>query len=178
MKIKKSPEGARLSWKPPHSSAGEITGYSVSLAVKGSSSTQSVESLSYTRVYCGTSTQCTIPDSSLVTAHIDTTIKPAIIFRIAACNEKGYGPATQVMWVQGKFFIIFLVWFLIQFKLLSYYRFAHFVRQTTDSQCPVWYGSYWNGQYFVHWIGSNVDASPCFYKGCRPEACQCNWRQL
>lgn len=36
------------------------------------------------------------------TAHLDTTSKPAIIFRIACRNEKGYGPATQVKWLQGK----------------------------------------------------------------------------
>jgi len=53
--IKKSPEGARLFWKPPQSKAREITEYSVTLAVKGSSSSQSVESLSRTRVYCGSS---------------------------------------------------------------------------------------------------------------------------
>lgn len=29
------------------------------------------------------------------------TSKPAIIFRIAARNDKGYGPATQVRWLQG-----------------------------------------------------------------------------
>ena len=40
--------------------------------------------------------QCVVPNSSLAAAHIDTTTKPAIIFRIAARNDKGYGPATQV----------------------------------------------------------------------------------
>ena len=40
---------------------------------------------------------------SLSSAHIDYTTKPAIIFRIAARNEKGYGPATQVRWLQGLF---------------------------------------------------------------------------
>uniref|UniRef100_A0A8W8LPP9 Uncharacterized protein n=1 Tax=Magallana gigas TaxID=29159 RepID=A0A8W8LPP9_MAGGI len=38
--------------------------------------------------------------ASLASAHIDYTTKPAIIFRIAARNEKGYGPATQVRWLQ------------------------------------------------------------------------------
>lgn len=38
---------------------------------------------------------------SLSAAQVDTTTKPAIIFRIAAKNEKGYGPATQVRWLQG-----------------------------------------------------------------------------
>ena len=37
IKISKSPEGAHLSWEPPQSTAGEITEYSVYLAVKSSS---------------------------------------------------------------------------------------------------------------------------------------------
>jgi len=40
IKISKSPEGAHLSWEPPQSTAGEITEYSVYLAVKGSSAAQ------------------------------------------------------------------------------------------------------------------------------------------
>jgi host cell factor len=44
-----------------------------------------------------------VPNSSLSAAHIDITTKPAIIFRIAARNEKGYGPATQVRWLQGMY---------------------------------------------------------------------------
>lgn len=40
IKISKSPEGAHLSWEPPQSTAGEITEYSVYLAVKGTSSAQ------------------------------------------------------------------------------------------------------------------------------------------
>ncbi|MEQ2213686.1 hypothetical protein XENOCAPTIV_019134 [Xenoophorus captivus] len=38
--------------------------------------------------------------SSLANAHIDYNTKPAVIFRIAARNQKGYGPATQVRWLQ------------------------------------------------------------------------------
>ena len=53
------------------------------------------------RVYCGPANQAVVSNTSLATAHIDTTTKPAIIFRIAAKNEKGYGPATQVRWLQG-----------------------------------------------------------------------------
>ena len=40
IKISKSPEGAHLSWEPPQSTAGEITEYSVYLAVKGTSAVQ------------------------------------------------------------------------------------------------------------------------------------------
>lgn len=115
IKISKSPEGAHLSWEPPQSTAGDITEYSVYLAVKGTSAAQSgaasgagPSQLAFVRVYCGPSSQCTVPNSSLSSAHIDTTTKPAIIFRIAARNEKGYGPATQVRWLQGNFSFYFV----------------------------------------------------------------------
>ena len=52
--------------------------------------------------FCGSQAQCIVANANLAGAHIDTTTKPAIIFRIAARNEKGYGPATQVRWLQGK----------------------------------------------------------------------------
>lgn len=54
------------------------------------------------RVYCGPNPSCLVQSASLSNAHIDYTTKPAIIFRIAARNEKGYGPATQVRWLQGE----------------------------------------------------------------------------
>ena len=57
--------------------------------------------LAFMRVYCGASNMCTVLNTQLAAAHIDTTNKPAIIFRIAARNDKGYGPATQVRWLQG-----------------------------------------------------------------------------
>ena len=83
---------------------------SVYLAVKSATTsaqgdTKTVSSspsqLAFVRVFCGPSAQCVVPNSSLAAAHIDTTTKPAIIFRIAARNDKGYGPATQVRWLQG-----------------------------------------------------------------------------
>ena len=84
--------------------------FSVYLAVKSATTsaqgdTKTVSSspsqLAFVRVFCGPSAQCVVPNSSLAAAHIDTTTKPAIIFRIAARNDKGYGPATQVRWLQG-----------------------------------------------------------------------------
>lgn len=60
--------------------------------------------LAFVRVYCGPQSQAVVPNSSLAAAHIDMTTKPAIIFRIAAKNEKGYGPATQVRWLQGQLY--------------------------------------------------------------------------
>lgn len=59
--------------------------------------------LAFVRVYCGPANQAVVLNSSLAAAHIDVTTKPAIIFRIAAKNEKGYGPATQVRWLQGQY---------------------------------------------------------------------------
>lgn len=54
------------------------------------------------RVYVGPDPQCIVSNASLAAAHVDTTTKPAIIFRIAARNDKGYGPATQVRWLQDQ----------------------------------------------------------------------------
>ncbi|XP_053684256.1 host cell factor isoform X2 [Sabethes cyaneus] len=103
IKISKSPEGAHLSWEPPPSTTGDILEYSVYLAVKSQNAkdkaNQSAQ-LAFVRVYCGPNNQCTVPNQSLSTAHVDYTSKPAIIFRIAARNDKGYGPATQVRWLQ------------------------------------------------------------------------------
>jgi len=109
IKISKSADGAHVSWEPPSTSTGDIVEYSVYLAVKSATTsaqgdTKTVSSspsqLAFVRVFCGPSAQCVVPNSSLAAAHIDTTTKPAIIFRIAARNDKGYGPATQVRWLQ------------------------------------------------------------------------------
>jgi host cell factor len=54
----------------------------------------------FLRVYAGAEASCTVPNKTLASALIDSTPKPAVIFRIAARNEKGYGPATQVRWLQ------------------------------------------------------------------------------
>ncbi|KPJ21633.1 Host cell factor 1, partial [Papilio machaon] len=102
IKISKSPEGAHLSWEPPQVAAEGIFEYSVYLAVR--SNTQPKEAaksqLAFVRVYCGKANTCVVPVASLSSAHVDSSTKPAIIFRIAARNEKGYGPATQVRWLQ------------------------------------------------------------------------------
>uniref|UniRef100_A0A182MB55 Fibronectin type-III domain-containing protein n=1 Tax=Anopheles culicifacies TaxID=139723 RepID=A0A182MB55_9DIPT len=105
IKISKSPEGAHLSWEPPPSTTGDILEYSVYLAIKSQNpakdkATTTAAQLAFVRVYCGSNNQCTVANQSLQTAHVDFTSKPAIIFRIAARNDKGYGPATQVRWLQ------------------------------------------------------------------------------
>ena len=105
IKISKSPDGAHLTWEPPSVTSGKIIEYSVYLAIQSSQASGEPKSstpaqLAFMRVYCGPSPSCLVQSSSLSNAHIDYTTKPAIIFRIAARNEKGYGPATQVRWLQ------------------------------------------------------------------------------
>lgn len=99
IRISKSSEGAHLSWEPPANSAGTITEYSVYLGLKPQPGTQP-GTMAFARVYCGSGSSCIVSHIQLGSAHIDTTSKPAIIFRIAAKNDKGYGPATQVRWLQ------------------------------------------------------------------------------
>lgn len=53
------------------------------------------------RIYQGAENQCSVGFETLSEAHIDGGAKPAILFRIAARNEKGLGPAIQVRWLQG-----------------------------------------------------------------------------
>ncbi|KAF5274580.1 hypothetical protein FQA39_LY07192 [Lamprigera yunnana] len=104
IKIAKSVDGAHLSWEPPAAVQGDILEYSVYLAVKNSKEKMMQlppsSQMAFVRVYCGASNTCTVPNASLAAAFLDVAAKPAIIFRIAARNVKGYGPATQVRWLQ------------------------------------------------------------------------------
>ncbi|GBM70240.1 Host cell factor 1 [Araneus ventricosus] len=110
IKISKNMDGAHLSWEAPQTTSGEITEYSVYLAMRSATTggqgdskqtvTSNTSQLAFVRVYCGPEPSCTVSSTNLSSAHIDMTTKPAIIFRIAARNEKGYGPATQVRWLQ------------------------------------------------------------------------------
>ena len=91
-----STEGAHLSWEPPTNTAGDILEYSVYLAVRSTQSAATSDQkpatpaqLAFVRVYCGPNPSCVVSTSSLTTAHIDYSSKPAIIFRIAARNDKG-----------------------------------------------------------------------------------------
>ena len=83
-----SSEGAHLSWEPPANNAGTITEYSVYLGLKPQPGAQP-GTMAFARVYCGAGSSCVVSHSQLASAHIDTTSKPAIIFRIAAKNDKG-----------------------------------------------------------------------------------------
>ena len=91
-----------------------ITGYAVYLAVKNTTidntithqqqQQQPASQMTFVRIYCGALAECTVNAAQLLQAHLDTSSssKPAIIFRIAARNERGYGPATQVRWLQDQ----------------------------------------------------------------------------
>ena len=79
------------------------------LAVKNSTADpgqarQQVSQMAFVRVYGGVLAECSVNGPQLQQAHLDTSTssKPAIIFRIAARNERGYGPATQVRWLQDQ----------------------------------------------------------------------------
>ncbi|XP_049805500.1 host cell factor 1 isoform X1 [Schistocerca nitens] len=107
IKILKVNDGVNLSWDPPPNEV--IIEYSVYLAVRSATSQVRGENktvlststqLAFMRVYCGPNSNCRIEPHQIAEAHIDKNTKPAIIFRIAARNERGYGPATQVRWLQ------------------------------------------------------------------------------
>ncbi|KAF1758391.1 hypothetical protein GCK72_014849 [Caenorhabditis remanei] len=104
IRITKSQDGAQLTWEPPSNTnvSGKIIEYSVYLAVKSQTANPADSQLAFMRVYCGPHAECQVPQANLGTAYVDQTNKPAIIFRIAAKNEKGYGPATQVRWLQDQ----------------------------------------------------------------------------
>lgn len=78
------------------------------MAVKKSrsSSQESPGQMAFIRIYRGTKTSCSVGQAHLDNAHIDCSAsnRPAVVFRIAAKNELGYGPATQIRWVQGRWF--------------------------------------------------------------------------
>lgn len=100
IKIVKSPEGGvSVTWESPPGSE-EILDYNVYLAVKSRPQNAATNALTFIRVYNGPQNSCTVPSSQLSQAYIDTKQKPSIIFRIAARNSKGAGPATQVRWLQ------------------------------------------------------------------------------
>lgn len=97
-------DSVHVTWEPPTSPSGKILEYSLYLAVKKtrSASLERPGDLTFIRIYRGTKTSCTVNGNHLSNAHIDCTARPAVIFRIAAKNEQGYGPATQIRWLQGE----------------------------------------------------------------------------
>ncbi|KAI5618050.1 host cell factor 2, partial [Silurus asotus] len=103
VKITKASDSVHITWESPSSTSGKIQEYSMYLAVKktrGNGSEKPGES-TFIRIYRGAKTSCTVNAANLSNAYIDCTARPAIVFRIAAKNERGYGPATQIRWLQG-----------------------------------------------------------------------------
>ncbi|XP_059101619.1 host cell factor 2 isoform X4 [Peromyscus eremicus] len=103
VRISKNVEGIHLSWEPPTSPSGNILEYSAYLAIRTAQVQDNPSQLVFMRIYCGLKTSCIVTSGQLANAHIDYTSRPAIVFRISAKNEKGYGPATQVRWLQESF---------------------------------------------------------------------------
>ncbi|VDK55398.1 unnamed protein product [Cylicostephanus goldi] len=87
IKITKGQEGAQLTWEPPQNVAGRISEYSVYLAVRNNSGAADNQ-LAFMRVYVGVEPECIVNQTNLAAAYVDQSTKPAIIFRIAARNEK------------------------------------------------------------------------------------------
>ena len=79
------------------STAGETTPSPLSGGGAG------VGEMTFVQVYGGVERHCTIGADVLAKALVDTSDKPAILFRIIAKNEKGNGPATQVRWLQANY---------------------------------------------------------------------------
>lgn len=100
VKISKSADSIHLSWEPPVSPSGNILEYSAYLAIRTNQLHENPSQLMFMKIYCGLKTSCTVTAAQLANAHVDHTSKPAIVFRISAKNERGYGPATQVRWLQ------------------------------------------------------------------------------
>ncbi|VDM69707.1 unnamed protein product [Strongylus vulgaris] len=119
IKITKGQDGAQLTWEPPQNVAavilnivmnkpfiniylyhvctpGRISEYSVYLAVRNNSGT-SDNQLAFMRVYVGVEPECIVNQTNLAAAYVDQSTKPAIIFRIAARNEKVTLNATLVL---------------------------------------------------------------------------------
>ncbi|XP_064794622.1 host cell factor 2-like [Oncorhynchus masou masou] len=105
VKITKANDSVHITWDSPTSPSGKILEYSMYLAVRKSRSSSSSErpgQLAFIRIYRGTKTSCTVSPAHLANAYIDSSApnRPAVVFRIAAKNEQGYGPATQIRWLQ------------------------------------------------------------------------------
>ncbi|XP_070785281.1 host cell factor 2 [Enoplosus armatus] len=104
VKITKANDSVHITWEAPPSPSGRILEYSMYMAVKKSRSTSSDRpgQMAFIRIYRGTKTSCSVNSTHLDNAHIDCSAsnRPAVVFRIAAKNEQGYGPATQIRWIQ------------------------------------------------------------------------------
>ncbi|XP_043823067.1 host cell factor 2 [Dromiciops gliroides] len=102
VRISKNVDCVHLSWEPPASPSGNILEYSAYLAIRTAQVPDNPSQPMFMRIYCGLKTSCVVTAGQLANAHVDYTSRPAIVFRISAKNEKGYGPATQVRWLQER----------------------------------------------------------------------------
>ncbi|KAM8971999.1 host cell factor 2 [Pelodytes ibericus] len=100
VKITKTADCIHLSWETPSSPTGNILEYSAYLAIRTTQLPDALNQLVFMKIYSGLQTSCTVTAAQLANAHVDCTSRPAVVFRISAKNEKGYGPATQVRWLQ------------------------------------------------------------------------------
>ncbi|XP_036977910.1 host cell factor 2 isoform X2 [Acanthopagrus latus] len=104
VKIAKANDSVQITWEAPTTPSGRIMEYSMYMAVRKSRSTTSERpgQMAFIRIYRGTKMSCSVSSSQLDNAHIDYSAsnRPAVVFRIAAKNEQGYGPATQIRWIQ------------------------------------------------------------------------------
>ncbi|XP_073507644.1 host cell factor 2 isoform X1 [Phyllobates terribilis] len=101
VKVTKSTDCVHISWESPSSPTGNILEYSAYLAIR-TSLPEAQNQLAFVKIYSGLETSCTVTASQLANAHVDCSSRPAVVFRISAKNEKGYGPAIQVRWLQDK----------------------------------------------------------------------------
>ncbi|XP_072002534.1 host cell factor 2 isoform X2 [Engystomops pustulosus] len=101
VKVTKSADCVHISWESPSSPTGNILEYSAYLAIR-TSLPEAQNQLAFVKIYSGLETSCTVTASQLANAHVDCSSRPAVVFRISAKNEKGYGPAIQVRWLQEK----------------------------------------------------------------------------
>lgn len=103
--LNQASDSVHITWESPSNSSGKIQEYSMYLAVKKTRGNASEKpgDLTFIRIYRGAKTACTVNAANLSNAYIDCSARPAIVFRIAAKNDRGYGPATQIRWLQGKF---------------------------------------------------------------------------
>ncbi|KAK5848789.1 hypothetical protein PBY51_008482 [Eleginops maclovinus] len=104
VRITKANDSVHITWDAPPSPSGRILEYSMYMAVRKSRSTSSERpgQMAFIRIYRGTKTSCSVSSTHLENAQIDCSAsnRPAVVFRIAAKNEQGYGPATQIRWIQ------------------------------------------------------------------------------
>ena len=100
IKITKVNNGVNISWTIPQSfSQNDVTDYSVYLGVNNESAANA-NAQAFQLVYQSAATTCFVSNETLAKAWTNPNPKPAILFRITARNAKGYGPATQIRWLQ------------------------------------------------------------------------------